>query len=215
MHLQIDHSMMVRKYGNLSEIKLQGCSMTGVSLPRRERCAKDCLLPWFCQSTEEEETHFSHPVVGDFFEKILFFRIIWLRTKGASAELLKDSAQKQTHDFLHELIFMGLTFKQMWCKSELWLRKPDLEWSSQCLVLCRHLDTTKMLRNRDTCWKDVEFQQPYLMVFDLPALPGGITQKEELATIIDAGINVKWTWRVVEVQFKKLSRMLKMVFITF
>lgn len=38
---------------------------------------------------------------------------VWLRTKGASAELLKDSAQEQRHDLLHELNFMGLGVKQM------------------------------------------------------------------------------------------------------
>lgn len=114
-----------------------------------------------------------------------------MRTKGASAELSKDSAQEQTRGCLHELNFMGLAIKQMWCKSELWLRKPGFELSSQCLVLYRHLDTTKMLRNHDTCWKCVAFQLPYLMAFDPPALPNGITQKEELATIMDAGINVK------------------------
>lgn len=52
--------------------------------------------------------------LGAFFDKFFFFfHIIWLRTKGASAELSKDSAQEQTHNFLHELNFMGLAVKQM------------------------------------------------------------------------------------------------------
>lgn len=58
-------------------------------------------------------TRFLHTVVKDFYGKILFFfHTVWLRTKGAPAELSKDSAQEQTHDFLHELNFMGFAFKQ-------------------------------------------------------------------------------------------------------
>lgn len=43
-----------------------------------------------------------------------------------------------------------------WCENELWLRKPDSESSSQCLVLYRHLDTTKILKKPwyllERCW---------------------------------------------------------------
>lgn len=85
-------------------------------------------------------------------------------------ELLQNFQRtEQAHDFLHDLNFIVLAIKQMWCKSELWMREPELESSSQYLVLYRHLDTTEILRNCNTFWKDVEFQQPYQMAFGSPA----------------------------------------------
>lgn len=186
------------------------------SSSRRERCAKDCLLPWFFSKYRERKDMLFTSYCGRLLWLLFFFCILWLRTRGASTELSKDSAQEQTHDFLHELHFMGVAIKQMWCKSELWLGKPDLESSTQYMVLYRHLYTIEILRNCNTSWKNVESQQRHQMAFDPPAfLPSGITQKEELATDVDAEINIKWSWRAVEEQVKELSIMLKIISSTF